>query len=503
MTLTYDYDNNGNITSVSDGTKTVRYEYDGLGQLIRVNDETDASAGSASTTWVFSYDLSGNILTKAAYPYSTTDTLGTAVESHTYTYGNANRKDQLTKLTTKIGNNQLTTKTIQYDAVGNPTNDGTWTYTWQHGKQLASMTRIVGNETVSFEYNEDGLRTKKTVTNGEGTVTTEYVLHGKNIVHMKNGTNEMHFFYDAQGRPAIVVFNGSSYRYMYTLQGDVYGLTNENNSWVVFYRYDAWGKPIGIGGSLANTLGMLQPFRYRGYVFDEETGNYYLRSRYYRPEWGRFVSADSRLTINLYTYCKNSPICRLDKNGTEDILFDDDFWSEDDFPSSTISSPSIPDYTDYINRVLREEAERLYFQRLPDNSLASILRNFESLYEFAKSSWHKARWDIKNRDSWEATFPGIKYVDRFIFRGEETTPHALGNILYGYRGSALGLYPNLLFFGGGVVEHYCGGGYEKLLEAVNISLADEVYYGDKPDDHENIQKGIDYWIDDFDLYPSF
>ncbi len=48
-----------------------------------------------------------------------------------------------------------------------------------------------------------------------------------------------------------------------------------------------------------------------------------------------------------------------------------------------------------------------------------------------------------------------------------------------------------------------GAFYEKLLEAVNISLADEVYYGDKPDDHENIQKGIDYWIDDFDLYPSF
>ena len=64
--------------------------------------------------------------------------------------------------------------------------------------------------TVQFEYNEDGLRTKKTVTYGEGTVTTEYVLHGKNIVHLKNGTNEMHFFYDAQDKPAIVVFNGSS-----------------------------------------------------------------------------------------------------------------------------------------------------------------------------------------------------------------------------------------------------------------------------------------------------
>lgn len=75
------------------------------------------------------------------------------------------------------------------------------------------MQKTVGGvtTTVQFEYNEDGLRTKKAVTVGSNSSITEYTLHGKNIVHMTRGTDEMHFFYDAQNKPAIVVFNGSSY----------------------------------------------------------------------------------------------------------------------------------------------------------------------------------------------------------------------------------------------------------------------------------------------------
>ena len=64
---------------------------------------------------------------------------------------------------------------------------------------------------------------------------------------------------------------------------------------MVEYTYDAWGNPIDKTGTLAATLGTLNPFRYRGYVFDEETGLYYLKSRYYNPVWGRFVNADAVL----------------------------------------------------------------------------------------------------------------------------------------------------------------------------------------------------------------
>ena len=88
-TLTYAYDDAGNITSVSDGVKTISYAYDLLGQLIRANDPYDATAGSNGTTWLYSYDLGGNILSKTAYAY-TTGTVGAALKTDSFTYGDAN-----------------------------------------------------------------------------------------------------------------------------------------------------------------------------------------------------------------------------------------------------------------------------------------------------------------------------------------------------------------------------------------------------------------------------
>ena len=87
-------------------------------------------------------------------------------------------------------------------------------------------------------------------------------------------------------------------------------------------RFDSWGKPLSTSGSLASTLGKDNPFRYRGYVYDEETGFYYLQSRYYNPEVGRFISADVLLSTgqgvlghNAYAYCLNDPINSVDSTG--------------------------------------------------------------------------------------------------------------------------------------------------------------------------------------------
>ena len=88
---------------------------------------------------------------------------------------------------------------------------------------------------------------------------------------------------------------------------------------MVKYTYDAWGKPLSTTGSLASTLGTVQPFRYRGYVYDVETGLYYLRSRYYNPEWCRFVSTDTLLNCNLFSYAFQNPIFYCDSNGYEPI----------------------------------------------------------------------------------------------------------------------------------------------------------------------------------------
>ena len=98
---------------------------------------------------------------------------------------------------------------------------------------------------------------------------------------MTSGTDELHIFYDAQNRPAVVVYNGTAYAYVKSLQGDIVAILDEAGAVVVSYVYDAWGTPIDKSGTLAETLGTLNPFWYRGYVYDEETGLYYLRSRYY------------------------------------------------------------------------------------------------------------------------------------------------------------------------------------------------------------------------------
>ena len=304
----YGYDDNGNIASATLNGKWTGYTYDALGQLVQVNDHSDTRSGENGTTWKYTYDLGGNILKKERFAYADTTT---PLETVTYTYGDANWRDKLTA---------VNGSTIRYDAIGNPLSDGTWTYTWQNGRQLQKMQK--SGVTAEFVYNADGLRVQKTV-NG---VATKYTLHGKNVVHMTSGTDELHFFYDAQNRPAVVVYNGVPYAYVKSLQGDIVAILDENGNAVVSYGYDAWGAPLWCTGELAETLGKVQPFRYRGYVFDEETGLYYLRSRYYNPGWGRFVNADCIYSANCFAYCENAPIAFFDEDGMKMSLkigFDD------------------------------------------------------------------------------------------------------------------------------------------------------------------------------------
>ena len=138
---------------------------------------------------------------------------------------------------------------------------------------------------------------------------------------MTQGENDLHFFYDASNKPALVVYNGVPYSYVKKLQGDVVAILDASGNVVVSYVYDAWGRPINKTGSMAATLGTVQPFRYRGYVYDEEIGLYYLRSRYFDSVLSRFLVADDQLSIkaslnrNLYTYCGNRVICFRDSNG--------------------------------------------------------------------------------------------------------------------------------------------------------------------------------------------
>ena len=191
----YTYDNRGNIISEKRGDLTTTYVYDALGQLIRVNDPHE------NATWVYNYDRGGNITSKVKYAY-TTGTLGSAQQTIPYVYGDSNWKDKLTSYNGKA---------ITYDAIGNPLNDGTWTYTWNAGRQLKQMSK--SGTTVQFKYDHNGLRVGKVVNGTE----TKYQLHGKLLTHMTVDNDNLHFFYDAQSRPAKVSYNGVIYTYIHNL----------------------------------------------------------------------------------------------------------------------------------------------------------------------------------------------------------------------------------------------------------------------------------------------
>ncbi len=115
--------------------------------------------------------------------------------------------------------------------------------------------------------------------------------------------------------------NGEEYLYVKNAQGDITGILDKDGKQVVSYTYDAWGKVESISGSSADTVGKMNPMRYRGYYEDTETGLYYLQSRYYNPEMGRFINSDvvidteSLIGFNLFSYCENNPVIYSDRMG--------------------------------------------------------------------------------------------------------------------------------------------------------------------------------------------
>ncbi len=308
--LRYTYDALGNIRIIKEGsTEKVRYHYDNLNQLEREDNKY------LNKTIVYRYDDGGNLQEAKEYPYQTGEPLsGTENQTKEYIYGDSNWKDKLTKY-----NNQ----TITYDNSGNPlTYYNGWTFTWQKGRQLSGASN--GTDTVTYGYNPDGYRTSKTV-NG---VTTKYTLEGSLVKFEKTGSTNIWYYYDASGSPVGMCIGGSNlYLYRKNLQGDITGIySGSTGGLLVSYVYDAWGKPTitNVAGTTESTnLIARNPYLYRGYHYDHETGLYYLNSRYYDPETGRFVNADSLMGTtgesvqgyNLFAYCFNNPVNMSDNSG--------------------------------------------------------------------------------------------------------------------------------------------------------------------------------------------
>mgnify|MGYP004468819933 CR=1 FL=1 len=290
----YEYDKTGNLTAIKkNGTTLHTYTYDSLGQLTSwYNTATDKTVR-------YGYYKGGNL--KSIYD-------GEDTVSFVYNNGDG-IADRL-----MVYDGQL----LSYDDIGNPLNfrDGI-SMTWKNGRQLATLTN--GQTSASYDYDESGIRTKKTV-NG---ITTTYQLDGSKIVsENRNGTVQS-YFYDENGSVLGITYGGENYYFRKNFRGDVLAILTASGEVVVEYSYDPWGNILAVTGSLASTLGSDNPFRYRSYYYDTESCFYYLNSRYYDAKVCRFVNADAIIAdvggdirgYNLFAYSFNNPVNMGDQTG--------------------------------------------------------------------------------------------------------------------------------------------------------------------------------------------
>ena len=223
--------------------------------------------------------------------------------------------------------------TITYDEIGNPLtyyNGSAYTFTWT-GRQLTGAVK--GSNNLTFVYNDEGIRTSKTV-NG---VKHTYYLNGSQIVAEQWSNKLIVYLYDSTGMPIGMMYRTTSYAvnqwdvfwYEKNLQGDVVAIYNSSGTKVATYTYtDAWGShSVSYTNGGGSTGAQYNPFRYRGYYYDADLGMYYLQSRYYDPNTCRFINAEPNVYVagfdtgagligyNVYIYCANNPINYFDPTG--------------------------------------------------------------------------------------------------------------------------------------------------------------------------------------------
>ena len=287
-TINYGYDESGNISEI-DG---ISYVYDEAGQLIREVDES----GQIIREYV--YDRGGNITD--LYEYKN----GKRSKSNFYTYDTYSWKDLLLVYN---GN------PITYDNIGNPLRyyNG-MEFSWIMGRRLESAKN--GDTNISYTYNVDGLRTSKTVND----VKYNYYWNGDQLTAQTWDGNTIYFYYDDEGNPIGFDYNDTHYYYVTNLQGDIIAILG-SGSLLAEYKYDSWGNCTIVSDT--NDIAEINPLRYRGYYYDTDTNLYYLQSRYYDSNIGRFINSDVAEMVqygdeNLFSYTSNNYIMYNDIYGT-------------------------------------------------------------------------------------------------------------------------------------------------------------------------------------------
>ena len=296
-----------------DGTQRQSLAYDAMARCTK---ETVTLPGGQKRENCFTYGTLRHLTDTDSLPEGAVSTVQT---QDLFTYHTDGWKDQLLS---------WNGKSYAYDAGGNPTVLRGMALTWGEGRRLKRIAATAGE--VTFAYDSDGKRVKKT----SGNTETKYYYNGSTLSGLvrtttgNTGTTKttVQFVYDAEGKPFLLRLNGKTdYFYLYNGLGDVVGLIDSSNKVVVRYQYNSWGKATSSEDTSGVSLATLNPFRYRKYVYDPETGLYCLGSRYYDLEVGRFVNADDTDVIfakpqelyhkNLYVYCDNNPVVRRDLQG--------------------------------------------------------------------------------------------------------------------------------------------------------------------------------------------
>lgn len=246
--------------------------------------------------------------------------------------------------------------------------------TWKNGRQLATLTN--GDTSISYGYDSGSVRTTKTV---NGVKYTYAYLNGQ-LMYETRGDAKFYYSYDANGilyNVRYTLTDGDteySYYYTHNSRGDIVGIYNGAGELKAHYEYDAWGNVISItdnnGNAITspNHIGNLNPFRYRGYYQDTETGLYYLMSRYYDAVTHRFINADgyfqsggSILDANTFAYCKNNPIMYMDKYGDKSVY---------DLQEDMMNNPHSCDYDIiYLTKLMKQGYG--YKEDIPDWKLKS------------------------------------------------------------------------------------------------------------------------------------
>jgi len=346
--LTFSYYDTTNQVFVSGLTTTMTYSN------LNVNEEGYYYRRYTATDGFF-YDIEFKIVFKVGDPVNGEDRVP---QEHIHYNYSSTWEDQLLsygeiEYINGVPQTEATIQEYTYDSQGNPTNITNFVYNgvtydyatlaWS-GRELTNIYVMSSSGypvyRIEYTYNDQGYRIQKEFStfNGSGFIinqTIDYELIDDKVVYETDGSYGILYTYDYDG--TLISFNydsditdqnsGSEYFYIRNQMGDITHLATEDGTVVVHYVYDAYGQitdtEITAGYS---AIADANPYRYRGYRFDSEISMYYLNSRYYNPEVGRFINSDVMIgqtkdlsSTNMYLYCANNPIMYVDEDG--------EFWN--------------------------------------------------------------------------------------------------------------------------------------------------------------------------------